>query len=71
MISLEQLLSSSVHLGHRIQQSNVKMKPFLYSERNGIHIIDLLQSLLFLKKISKFLEKAGLNNETREFLITF
>jgi len=55
MVSLEQMLVSSVHLGHKVQQWNPKMSLYIYGERNGIHIIDLLQTLICLKKVCKFL----------------
>lgn len=57
MISLEQMLMSSVHLGHEIQKWNPKMGPYIYGERNGVHIIDLLQTLVCIEKASNFLEK--------------
>nr|YP_010700469.1 ribosomal protein S2 [Strombomonas costata]WCH63608.1 ribosomal protein S2 [Strombomonas costata] len=55
MLSLEQMLSSSVHLGHQVKQWNPKMSPYIYGERNGIHVIDLLQTLICLEKACKFL----------------
>lgn len=63
MISLEQMLISSVHLGHKVQQWNPKMSPYIYGERNGIHIIDLLQTLICLKKVCKFLENSSKNKK--------
>ena len=59
MVTLERMLLSSVHLGHQVQQWNPKMSPYIYGERNGIHIIDLLQTLVCLKKICNFLEKSS------------
>lgn len=64
MISLEQMLVSSVHLGHQVQQWNPKMSPYIYGERNGIHIIDLLQTLVCLKKVGNFLSKASISGKT-------
>ena len=64
MVSLEQMLSSSVHLGHQIQQWNPKMGPYIYGERNGIHIIDLLQTLVCLENACNFLTNASKNNKT-------
>ena len=64
MVSLEQMLSSSVHLGHQIQQWNPKMGPYIYGERNGIHIIDLLQTLVCLENACNFLKNASKNNKT-------
>jgi small subunit ribosomal protein S2 len=63
MISLEQMLSSSVHLGHQVQQWNPKMGPYIYGERNGIHIIDLLQTLVCLENACTFLSNASKSNK--------
>lgn len=43
--SMRQLLEAGVHFGHTTRRWNPKMKPFLFGERNGIHIIDLEQSV--------------------------
>ena len=67
MISLEQMLASSVHLGHHIKRWNPKMSSFIFGERNGIHIIDILQTLICLEKVSYFLKKMGKENKTCEF----
>lgn len=64
MITLEQLLSSSVHLGHPVKKWNPKMSPFIYGERNGIHIIDILQTLICLEKVSDFLFNSSKQNKT-------
>nr|YP_009145469.1 ribosomal protein S2 [Monomorphina parapyrum]AKL78942.1 ribosomal protein S2 [Monomorphina parapyrum] len=64
MVSLEMMLGSSVHLGHQVQQWNPKMSPYIYGERNGVHIIDLLQTLVCLEKVSKFLSLASRKNKT-------
>lgn len=64
MVSLEMMLSSSVHLGHQVQQWNPKMSPYIYGERNGVHIIDLLQTLVCLEKVTKFLSLASRKNKT-------
>ena len=49
-ISMKALLEAGVHFGHRTQRWNPKMKPFIFTERNGIHIIDLQQTLGRLEK---------------------
>ena len=59
MINLEEMLSSSVHLGHKVQQWNPKMSLYIYGERNGIHIIDLLQTLICIKKVCAFLSRSS------------
>jgi small subunit ribosomal protein S2 len=45
---MKQLLETGVHFGHRTQRWNPKMKPYIFTERNGIHIIDLQQTLTAL-----------------------
>ncbi len=44
VISMKALLESGVHFGHRTNKWNPRMKPFIFTERNGIHIIDLQQT---------------------------
>ena len=43
--SMKQLLEAGVHFGHQTRRWNPKMAPYIYSERNGIHIIDLQQTV--------------------------
>src|SRR5215213_2982411 len=43
-ISMRQLLEAGVHFGHQTRRWNPKMRPFIFAERNGIHIIDLAQT---------------------------
>ncbi len=45
VISMKALLESGVHFGHRTNRWNPKMKPYIFTERNGIHIIDLQQTV--------------------------
>ncbi|MBZ0301444.1 MAG: 30S ribosomal protein S2 [Anaerolineae bacterium] len=49
-VSMKALLETGVHFGHRTQKWNPKMKPFIFAERNGIHIIDLQQTMVNLNK---------------------
>lgn len=58
MITVEKLLASSVHLGHSVKEKNPKMSPYIYGERKGIHIIDLLQTLIQTRKVCKFLSNS-------------
>ena len=44
-ITMRQMLEAGVHFGHQTRRWNPKMRPFIFSERNGIHIIDLRQTL--------------------------
>ncbi len=45
VIAMRQLLESGVHFGHQTARWNPKMRPYIFTERNGIHIIDLRQTL--------------------------
>ena len=45
VISMKQLLEAGVHFGHQTRRWNPKMKPYIYTERNGIYIIDLQKTV--------------------------
>jgi len=47
-VSMKALLESGVHFGHRTNKWNPKMSPYIFTERNGIHIIDLQQTIKLL-----------------------
>ncbi|MFN8371533.1 MAG: 30S ribosomal protein S2 [Anaerolineae bacterium] len=49
-VSLKALLETGVHFGHRTPKWNPKMKPYIFTQRNGIHIIDLEQTLTYLNQ---------------------
>jgi small subunit ribosomal protein S2 len=53
-ISMRQLLEAGVHFGHQTRRWNPKMKPFIFAERNGIHIIDLAQTVSRLEAALDF-----------------
>ncbi|XTZ11125.1 MAG: 30S ribosomal protein S2, partial [cyanobacterium endosymbiont of Rhopalodia yunnanensis] len=44
VVSLAELLESGVHFGHQTRRWNPKMDPYIYTARNGVHIIDLVQT---------------------------
>jgi len=50
-ISMKALLETGVHFGHRARKWNPKMKPYIFTERNGIHIIDLQQTIVYIDEI--------------------
>src|SRR5687767_13024897 len=47
---MKMLLESGVHFGHQTRRWNPRMKPFIFTERNGIHIIDLQQTIVALEQ---------------------
>ncbi len=49
VITMKELLEAGVHFGHRTRRWNPKMRPFIFTERSGIHIIDLQQTMLRLE----------------------
>jgi small subunit ribosomal protein S2 len=69
-ISLSQLLEAGVHFGHKAHRWNPKMFPYIYSEVNNIHILDLIQSATLLKKAMRYLEIAASKNEKVLFVGT-
>ena len=58
-VSLAQLLEAGVHFGHKAYRWNPKMFPYIYTERNNIHILDLIQSAQLLKEANLYLESAA------------
>src|SRR5947209_3333622 len=56
-IGIKELLDSGVHFGHQNKSWNLKMKPFIFDARNGIHIIDLSKTLSQLEAASDFLSE--------------
>jgi small subunit ribosomal protein S2 len=53
-VTMKQLLEAGVHFGHQTGRWNPKMKPFIFGERNGIHIIDLRQTLEQIERVTEF-----------------
>jgi small subunit ribosomal protein S2 len=57
VVTMRQLLESGVHFGHQTRRWNPKMKRFIFTERNGIYIIDLQQSLNFIDRAYEFIKE--------------
>jgi small subunit ribosomal protein S2 len=56
VVTMRQLLESGVHFGHQTRRWNPKMKRFIFTERNGIYIIDLRQTLDYIDKAYDFIK---------------
>ncbi|QXE46161.1 ribosomal protein S2 (plastid) [Nitzschia inconspicua] len=69
-IQLSQLLEAGVHFGHKAHRWNPKMFPYIYSEVNNIHILDLIQSATLLKEAMRYLESASSDNKKVLFVGT-
>jgi small subunit ribosomal protein S2 len=57
-VTLKALLEAGVHFGHQAKRWNPKMKPYIFAERNGIHIIDLQQTVPLLAAAHEFVANA-------------
>jgi small subunit ribosomal protein S2 len=69
-VGLNQLLEAGVHFGHQTSRWNPKMKPFIFTERNGIHIIDLRKSLDRLQQAQQAVREVVLRGERVLFVCT-
>lgn len=69
-ISLSQLLEAGVHFGHKSYRWNPKMFPYIYSEVNNIHILDLVQSATLLNEATNYLNKISSEGKTVLFIGT-
>ena len=69
-ISLSQLLEAGVHFGHKAYRWNPKMFPYIYSEVNNIHILDLVQSATLLKEANSYLQSRASEGKTFLFVGT-
>ncbi|HYY09886.1 MAG TPA: 30S ribosomal protein S2 [Kineosporiaceae bacterium] len=70
VVTMRQLLESGVHFGHQTRRWNPKMKRFIFTERNGIYIIDLQQSLSFIDRAYDFVKETVAHGGTILFVGT-
>ena len=66
LVTLGELLDAGVHFGHQSSRWNPKMFPYIYTEQNGIHVIDLVQTARLLSHASNYVQKAA--KEGKQFL---
>jgi small subunit ribosomal protein S2 len=69
-INMKSLLETGVHFGHRTRKWNPRMKPYIFTERNGIHIIDLQQTLEAFQETSALITKNVADGGTILFIGT-
>ena len=69
-ISIKQLLEAGVHFGHQTRRWNPKMKPYIFGQRNGIHIVDLQTTLRLFKEAVEFLTDMSSRGKTVLFVGT-
>lgn len=59
LVTLGELLDAGVHFGHQSSRWNPKMFPYIYTEQNGIHVIDLVQTARLLSHAYNYVQKAA------------
>ena len=69
-VSMRQLLEAGIHFGHQTRRWNPKMRPFIFAERNGIHIIDLAQTAQRLEVALDFVRETVARGEPILFIGT-
>ncbi len=70
VISMKQLLEAGVHFGHQTRRWNPKMKRYIFTERNGIYIIDLQKTVKKIEEAYYFVRDAAMNNKAVLFVGT-
>ncbi len=70
IVSMKALLETGVHFGHRTRRWNPKMKPYIFTERNGIHILDLQQTIVMIEDAYNLVRDAVSNGGSVLFVGT-
>ena len=70
VISMKQLLEAGVHFGHQTRRWNPKMKKYIFTERNGIYIIDLQKTVKKVEEAYKWVKELAANGGTVLFVGT-
>ena len=70
VISMKQLLESGVHFGHQTRRWNPKMKKYIFTERNGIYIIDLQKTVRLVDDAYNYMKDIAANDGVALFVGT-
>lgn len=70
VVSMKQLLEAGVHFGHQTRRWNPKMAPYIFTERNGIYIIDLQKTVRMIEDAYSFVRDVAANGDTVLFVGT-
>jgi small subunit ribosomal protein S2 len=70
VVTLKELLDSGVHFGHQTRRWNPKMSQYIYTARNGVHIIDLVQTAELIEEAYDYLKKAAADGKKVLFVGT-
>lgn len=69
-ITIDDMVEMGLHFGHQAKKWNPKMAPYIYTKRNGVHIIDLIQTCYHIKQVSEFLTDYAAKGKTFLFVGT-
>ena len=70
VVSMKQLLEAGVHFGHQTRRWNPKMAPYIFTERNGIYIIDLQKTVVKLEEAYNFVKEISMEGKSVLFVGT-
>ena len=70
IVSMKSLLEAGVHFGHQTRRWNPKMAPYIYTERNGIYIVDLQKTVRKLEEAYNFVRELAANGQSLLFVGT-
>ena len=70
VVSMKQLLEAGVHFGHQTRRWNPKMAPYIFTERNGIYIIDLQKTVVKLEEAYNFIKEISMEGKNVLFVGT-
>ncbi|MBR2131733.1 MAG: 30S ribosomal protein S2, partial [Oscillospiraceae bacterium] len=70
VVSMKQLLEAGVHFGHQTRRWNPKMAPYIYTERNGIYIVDLQKTVRKLEEAYSFVRELSASGKSILFVGT-
>ena len=68
--TIKKMIYAGMHFGHQKKNWNPKMAPYIYTERNGIHIIDLIQTYIHFQQVCSFLTQSAAEGKTFLFVGT-
>ena len=68
--TIKKMIYAGMHFGHQKKNWNPKMAPYIYTERNGIHIIDLIQTYTYFQQVCSFLTQEAAEGKTFLFVGT-
>nr|AIT94190.1 ribosomal protein S2 [Marsupiomonas sp. NIES 1824] len=70
MVTLTEMVKAGMHFGHQSRRWNPRMAPYIYGERNGVHIIDLIQTYKHLQEVCAFVKDQSKKKKTFLFVGT-